>query len=80
MTTVTSLCSGPRRVIAANNDAQVRVFDAENFACLNHFSFDWSVNVSATVRDTLYKPGFSILRHILIFFASFVSILCRTLL
>lgn len=38
------------RVVAANNDAQVRVFDVQNFACLNQFSFDWSVNVS-----TLYK-------------------------
>ncbi|KAJ4701304.1 Transducin/WD40 repeat protein [Melia azedarach] len=36
--------SGSKRVVAANNDAQVRIFDAQNFACLNRFSFDWSVN------------------------------------
>jgi hypothetical protein len=33
--------------MVANNDAQVRVFDAETFASLNTFSFNWSVNVSA---------------------------------
>jgi hypothetical protein len=33
-------------VIAANNDSQVRVFDAENFASLGCFKYDWSVNVS----------------------------------
>ncbi|KAK6938173.1 WD40 repeat [Dillenia turbinata] len=36
--------SGMLRIMAANNDAQVRVFDAENFACLDQFSFSWSVN------------------------------------
>lgn len=34
------------RVIAANNDAQVRVFDTEKYTCMNQFSFPWSVNVS----------------------------------
>ena len=38
------------RVVAANNDAQIRIFDAETFASLNRFSFDWSVNVSASLR------------------------------
>ncbi|TYI86210.1 hypothetical protein E1A91_D04G049300v1 [Gossypium mustelinum] len=36
--------SGAMRVMAANNDAQIRVFDAETFSTLNRFSFDWSVN------------------------------------
>ncbi|EPS62893.1 hypothetical protein M569_11889 [Genlisea aurea] len=37
--------SGAMRVMTANNDAQVRVFDAvNNFTCLNRFSFPWSVN------------------------------------
>ncbi|GKV09310.1 hypothetical protein SLEP1_g20830 [Rubroshorea leprosula] len=39
------------RVVAANNDAQVRIFDAENFACLNCFSFDWSVNNTSVSPD-----------------------------
>lgn len=38
--------SGSVKVIAANNDAQVRVFDAQNFTHLNCFKFPWSVNVS----------------------------------
>ena len=38
------------RVVAANNDAQIRIFDAETFASLNRFSFDWSVNVSASLQ------------------------------
>lgn len=46
------ICSGGMRVMAANNDAQIRIFDAETFAGLNRFSFDWSVNVSAS----LLKP------------------------
>ncbi|VVA95693.1 unnamed protein product [Arabis nemorensis] len=32
------------RVITANNDCTVRLFDATNFAFLNSFAFDWSVN------------------------------------
>lgn len=35
--------------MTANNDAQITVFDAEKFACLNQFNFDWSVNVSNNV-------------------------------
>ncbi|KAF9606795.1 hypothetical protein IFM89_028171 [Coptis chinensis] len=30
--------------MTANNDAAVRVFDTENFACLGRFTFPWSVN------------------------------------
>ncbi|XP_068480057.1 uncharacterized WD repeat-containing protein C2A9.03 isoform X4 [Phaseolus vulgaris] len=36
--------AGSLRVITANNDSQVRVFDAENFASLGCFNYDWSVN------------------------------------
>lgn len=42
---VLHLYSGSLLVMTANNDAQVRVFDAGNFACLSCFSFPWSVNV-----------------------------------
>lgn len=45
-----SLCSGAMRVVAANNDAKVRVFDAENFSCINNFTFAWSVNVSCLFK------------------------------
>ncbi|KAF8377287.1 hypothetical protein HHK36_030662 [Tetracentron sinense] len=43
--------SGSTRLICANNDAQVRVFDAENFACLSRFSFSWSVNNTSVSPD-----------------------------
>ncbi|KAJ0087095.1 hypothetical protein Patl1_08498 [Pistacia atlantica] len=43
--------NGLLRVMTANNDAQVRIFDAENFACLNRFSFDWSVNNTSVSPD-----------------------------
>ncbi|KAK2984667.1 hypothetical protein RJ640_006650 [Escallonia rubra] len=43
--------NGSLRVMTANNDAQVRVFDAGNFACLNHFSFPWSVNNTSVSPD-----------------------------
>ncbi|XP_075518796.1 putative WD repeat-containing protein C2A9.03 isoform X2 [Primulina tabacum] len=43
--------SGSTRVMAANNDAQVRVFDASNFVCLNQFTFPWSVNNTSVSPD-----------------------------
>lgn len=43
--------SGSRRVITANNDAQVRIFDIANFVCLNRFSFPWSVNNTSVSPD-----------------------------
>ncbi|GMH00127.1 hypothetical protein Nepgr_001966 [Nepenthes gracilis] len=43
--------SGSKRVMTANNDAQVRVFDAVNFACLNQFSYPWSVNNTSVSPD-----------------------------
>lgn len=43
------LCSGSLRIVTANNDCQVRVFDAENFASLGCFKYDWSVNVSVLI-------------------------------
>ncbi|GFY96428.1 transducin/WD40 repeat-like superfamily protein [Actinidia rufa] len=38
-------------VVTANNDAQVRVFDAGNFACLGRFSYPWSVNNTSVSPD-----------------------------
>ncbi|XVF64752.1 hypothetical protein PTKIN_Ptkin09bG0192200 [Pterospermum kingtungense] len=43
--------SGAMRVMAANNDAQIRMFDAETFGSLNRFSFDWSVNNTSVSPD-----------------------------
>ncbi|XVE55467.1 hypothetical protein DITRI_Ditri03aG0161000 [Diplodiscus trichospermus] len=43
--------SGAMRVMAANNDAQIRIFDAETFSSLNRFSFDWSVNNTSVSPD-----------------------------
>ncbi|XWS21531.1 hypothetical protein CRYUN_Cryun30bG0062200 [Craigia yunnanensis] len=43
--------SGAMKVVAANNDAQIRIFDAETFASLNRFSFDWSVNNTSVSPD-----------------------------
>ncbi|XP_010269214.1 PREDICTED: uncharacterized WD repeat-containing protein C2A9.03-like isoform X2 [Nelumbo nucifera] len=39
------------RLMTANNDAQVRVFDTENFACLSRFTFSWSVNNTSVSPD-----------------------------
>ncbi|KAF7137854.1 hypothetical protein RHSIM_Rhsim07G0164700 [Rhododendron simsii] len=43
--------NGSIRVMTANNDAHVRVFDAGNFACLSRFSFPWSVNNTSVSPD-----------------------------
>ncbi|XP_050880548.1 uncharacterized WD repeat-containing protein C2A9.03 isoform X2 [Lathyrus oleraceus] len=43
--------SGSLRVIAANNDFQIRVFDSENFAPLGCFKYDWSVNNASVSPD-----------------------------
>ena len=55
------------RIMVANNDAQVRVFDAETFASLNTFSFNWSVNVSAfhqkLPESSYFFSGFKYLWH-----------------
>ncbi|XP_023523577.1 uncharacterized WD repeat-containing protein C2A9.03-like [Cucurbita pepo subsp. pepo] len=42
---------GKIRIMTANNDAKVRIFDAENFASLGCFSFDWSVNNTSVSPD-----------------------------
>ncbi|KAK7410543.1 hypothetical protein VNO78_01393 [Psophocarpus tetragonolobus] len=42
---------GSLRVITANNDSQVRVFDAQNFASLGCFKYDWSVNNTSVSPD-----------------------------
>nr|GMD55621.1 uncharacterized WD repeat-containing protein C2A9.03-like isoform X1 [Ipomoea batatas] len=54
ITNAVDICNSPNgsiRVMAANNDAIVRVFDAQNFACLNHFTFPWSVNNTSVSPD-----------------------------
>ena len=43
--------NGSMRVMAANNDAQVRVFDTGNFACISRFCFPWSVNNTSVSPD-----------------------------
>ncbi|XP_021775272.1 uncharacterized WD repeat-containing protein C2A9.03-like isoform X1 [Chenopodium quinoa] len=43
--------SGSKCIIAGNNDAQVRVFDAANFICINRFCFPWSVNNTSMSPD-----------------------------
>ncbi|XP_050204757.1 uncharacterized WD repeat-containing protein C2A9.03-like isoform X2 [Mercurialis annua] len=43
--------NGSMRIMTANNDTMVRLFDVETFACLNHFSFDWSVNNTSVSPD-----------------------------
>ncbi|KAM7516800.1 hypothetical protein LguiA_006383 [Lonicera macranthoides] len=43
--------SGSMRVMTANNDAQVRIFDTVNFTCINKFSFPWSVNNTSVSPD-----------------------------
>ncbi|KAF2296796.1 hypothetical protein GH714_002034 [Hevea brasiliensis] len=43
--------NGLLRIMTANNDAAVRVYDAESFACVNCFSFDWSVNNTSVSPD-----------------------------
>ncbi|TYH01547.1 hypothetical protein ES288_A09G068000v1 [Gossypium darwinii] len=44
--------SGAMRVMATNNDAQIRVFDAETFSTFNRFSFDRS-NTSVSPDEKL---------------------------
>ncbi|XP_025613096.1 uncharacterized WD repeat-containing protein C2A9.03 isoform X2 [Arachis hypogaea] len=43
--------SGSLRVVAANNDSQVQMFDAENFASVGCFKYDWSVNNTSVSPD-----------------------------
>ncbi|GER55678.1 transducin/WD40 repeat-like superfamily protein [Striga asiatica] len=43
--------SGALRVMTGNNDAQVQVMDTVKFACLDRFTFPWSVN------NTSVSPG-----------------------
>lgn len=43
--------TGLVRVMTANNDAHVRVFDASSFACISKFSFPWSVNNTSVCPD-----------------------------
>ncbi|XP_038717521.1 uncharacterized WD repeat-containing protein C2A9.03-like isoform X2 [Tripterygium wilfordii] len=43
--------NGALTVMTGNNDAQVRIFDTENFVCANRFSFEWSVNNASASPD-----------------------------
>ncbi|XP_009591351.1 uncharacterized WD repeat-containing protein C2A9.03-like isoform X1 [Nicotiana tomentosiformis] len=43
--------TGSMRIITANNDQQVRVFDAKNFACTSRYTFPWSVNNTSVSPD-----------------------------
>lgn len=54
ITNAVDICNAPNgqmRVMAANNDAQVRVFDADKYTCLSQFSFPWSVNNTSVSPD-----------------------------
>ncbi|VFQ85086.1 unnamed protein product [Cuscuta campestris] len=47
ITNTVDICHAPNglvKVMAANNDAQIRVIDAQSFVYLNRFTFPWSVN------------------------------------
>ncbi|CAL5061527.1 unnamed protein product [Urochloa decumbens] len=43
--------NGSTRVMAANNDSVVRVFDTQRFSLLSHFTFPWSVNNTSVSPD-----------------------------
>ncbi|EFJ18234.1 hypothetical protein SELMODRAFT_112794 [Selaginella moellendorffii] len=43
--------SGPTRLMTSNNDAVVRVFDAETFAVLGRFCYCWPVNHTSVSPD-----------------------------
>lgn len=47
--------NGSRRLVAANNDCSVRIFDTKYFDLLNRYVFPWSVNsVSVNPDGTLF--------------------------
>ncbi|KAF8768926.1 hypothetical protein HU200_007117 [Digitaria exilis] len=43
--------SGSRRLVAANNDCSIRIFDTEYFDLLKHYGFPWSVNSVSVSPD-----------------------------
>ncbi|KAK4747478.1 hypothetical protein SAY87_014064 [Trapa incisa] len=43
--------AGSLRVLTANNDARVRIFDTSNFASMGNFNFGWSVNNASVSPD-----------------------------
>eukprot|EP00252_Welwitschia_mirabilis_P025194 TRINITY_DN777_c0_g1_i12.p1 TRINITY_DN777_c0_g1~~TRINITY_DN777_c0_g1_i12.p1 ORF type:complete len:338 (+),score=27.71 TRINITY_DN777_c0_g1_i12:1867-2880(+) len=43
--------SGATRVMTANNDSKVRIFDTEKFRVLSTFTFPWSVNYTSVSPD-----------------------------
>ena len=45
------LCSGSLCITVSNNDCGVREYDMERFQLLNHFRYNWPVNVSSVHLD-----------------------------
>ncbi|EAZ42694.1 hypothetical protein OsJ_27262 [Oryza sativa Japonica Group] len=45
--------TGSRRLVAANNDCSVRIFDIEYFDLLKHYVFPWSVNAIGALKGHL---------------------------
>ncbi|EEC83558.1 hypothetical protein OsI_29201 [Oryza sativa Indica Group] len=45
--------TGSRRLVAANNDCSVRIFDIEYFDLLKHHVFPWSVNAIGALKGHL---------------------------
>uniref|UniRef100_A0A0D9X7Q6 Uncharacterized protein n=1 Tax=Leersia perrieri TaxID=77586 RepID=A0A0D9X7Q6_9ORYZ len=45
--------NGSRRLVAANNDCSVRIFDIEYFDLLKHYVFPWSVNAIGALKGHL---------------------------
>ena len=60
------LFSGATRIVAANNDAKIRIYDAKTFTCLNGFMFRWSVNVSDANSNVVKR----LMIHYLLSFSS----------
>jgi hypothetical protein len=53
--------SGSRRLVAANNDCSIRIFDTEYFDLLKHYVFPWSVNVSRLALNCFMPCSFILL-------------------
>uniref|UniRef100_A0A0D3H049 Uncharacterized protein n=2 Tax=Oryza TaxID=4527 RepID=A0A0D3H049_9ORYZ len=48
--------TGSRRLVAANNDCSVRIFDIEYFDLLKHYVFPWSVNILVFNQSVSVSP------------------------
>ncbi|CAN4122225.1 unnamed protein product [Withania somnifera] len=58
--------TGSMRVITANNDQQVRVFDEKSFTCINRYTFPWSVNNASVSPDSKLLAALVIVQNVLI--------------